>query len=460
MAWEPQPGPQAEAIVCTWCTELFFGGARGGGKSDYLLADYLQDVGKYGRNWQGVIFRRTYPELQEIVKRSQDLYKPTGATWREQDKEWRWPNGATLHLRYLEHSRDASRYQGHEYQWIGFDELTQWPSDEGYRMIMACLRCSRAEVATKRIRASGNPGGPGHQWVKARFIDAAPLGLTPIQDPITGMWRMYVPARVTDNKILLSQDPSYVERLKGVGSAALVRSWLDGDWNQISGAYYTEFNEAHIVHPHEIPSTWTKFRSLDWGSSRPFSVGWYAISDGTREYPKNAIIKYREWYGASAPNVGLKLPVEMVAQGILARGPEKIDYSIADPAIFQSDGGPSIAETFKTHGVLFRPGDNKRIAGWEQIRSRLVGEDNRPMLFFFSTCRDTIRTLPSAQHDSVKAEDIDTDGEDHALDELRYACMSRPYVKPNQVAKKPRTVHEMTLNDLWQSNKHRRENRV
>lgn len=459
--WEPQPGPQAEAIVATWCQIAFYGGARGGGKSEYLIADYLQDVHKYGRNWQGVIFRRTYPELQEVIKRTHDLYPQTGATWREQDKEWRWPNGATLHLRYLEHPRDASRYQGHEYQWIGWDELTQWASDEAYRMIMACLRCSRADVPTKRIRASGNPGGPGHQWVKALFIDNNPLGFEPFKDPQSGMWTMFIPAKVTDNKILLERDPEYINRLKGVGSEALVRSWLDGDWNQVTGAYYTEFNVSHIIQPHELDKSWVRFRSIDWGSARPFSVGWYVISDGSdARYPKNAIIKYREWYGASSPNVGLKLPVEMVAQGILARGPEKIDYSISDPAIFQTDGGPSIAETFKRHGVLFRPGDNKRVAGWEQIRSRLIGEDNKPMLYFFSTCTDTIRTLPAAQHSSAKPEDIDTDGEDHALDELRYACMSRPYARPIVAPKKMRFTNEMCLNELWDSNKPKREHRI
>ena len=451
--WTPQPGPQAEAIVATWCTELFFGGARGGGKSDFLLGDYLQDVQRYGKHWSGIIFRRTYPELQELIKRSHALYSQTGAVWREADKEWHWPNGASFKLRYLEAVRDASRYQGHEYQWVGWDELTQWSSDEAYRMLLACLRCSQADVPTKRVRSSGNPGGPGHAWVKTRFVGHSPLGFEPITDSETKLVRMYLPARVSDNRILLERDPTYIDRLKGVGSQELVRAWLEGDWNVVQGAYFSEFSEQHIIQPVKIANHLLKFRSLDWGSMRPFSVGWYAVSDGSiGSIPSGALIKYREWYGGSAPNVGLKLRVEEVAAGIkLRQSPdEEFAYSVADPAIFSEDGGPSIAETFRKSGVVFRPGDNKRLPGWQQVRSRLVGLDGKPMLYLFSTCRDTIRTLPALQHDDARPEDINTEGDDHAADELRYACMSRPYMKSAPVFEPIRSIHEATLDELWE----------
>ena len=118
-AWRPQEGPQLEAVLATWADELFFGGARGGGKSDFLLGDFLQDVPRYGRNWQGILFRRTYPELQEIILRTNAIFPRTGAKWHEQRREWEWPNGAKLRMRYLERNADASRYQGHQYTWIG-----------------------------------------------------------------------------------------------------------------------------------------------------------------------------------------------------------------------------------------------------------------------------------------------------------------------------------------------------
>lgn len=459
--WAPQPGPQAEAITATWCGEVFFGGARGGGKSDFLIGDFLQDVERYAANWQGVLFRRTYPELQEIINRTHRIFPASGATWKEQAKEWRWPNKACLRMRYIERPNDASRYQGHQYTWIGWDELTQHPSREAYDMLKACLRWSDAEVKTKRIRASGNPGGAGHGWVREYFIDAHPSGFVPFDDPKTKMSRMYIPSRVWDNRILLTQDPGYLDRLQGVGSDALVRAWLDGDWNAIAGAYFTEFRDIHIRAPFEIPAHWTRFRAFDWGSARPFACGWFAVSDGTIPgIPKGALVLYREWYGGSAANVGLKMTAGAVADGILAREAdgEKITYSVADPAIFTEDGGPSIGEEMAKRGVRFRPADNARVAGWSQLRQRLVGEE-LPMIFFFSTCAHTIRTLPLLQHDDKKPEDINTEADDHCADMVRYGCMSRPWARIAKKIEPMRNMHDLTLDELYKKEAQRAKRR-
>jgi hypothetical protein len=449
-AWSPQLGPQTEAISATWCHELFFGGARGGGKSDYLLGDYLQDVNKYGENWQGILFRRTYPELKALIERSQAIYPATGAKWYEADKEWWWPNGAGLRMRYLERYADTMNYQGHQYPWMGFDELTNWPDDQAYLALQACNRWVPCPIPTKRIRCSGNPGGPGHQWVKDRFVDINRLGHTPFQDPETLKWRMFIPSKVQDNKLLLQNDPYYINTLRGVGSAALVKAWLDGDWDIVAGAYFTEFGAQHIVDPCYIPANWVRFGSFDWGSAKPFSFGWWAVSDGElRQFPKGAIVRYREWYGAAGPNSGLKLHVPDVAKGIVERSlGDKLAYSVADPSIWKEDGGPSIFEQMRLRGVNFRPADNSRIAGWESLRARLVGEDDRPMIYFFSSCKDSIRTLPALQHDENNPEDIDTDGEDHAADDIRYACMSRPYTRPRLPPKVVKTIANLTTSDL------------
>lgn len=435
--WSPQPGPQAEAIAADWCPELLYGGARGGGKTDYLLGDWLQDVETYGALWQGIAFRRTYdPELRETMRRAHQVFPDAGGSWSESDREWRWSNGAILRLRYLERPEDAQRYQGHAYTWIGWDELTQWPSDEGYRKMFATLRSAGGPVPTKRVRSTANPGGAGHQWVKARLIDPAPGGFRPFVDDVTGIERMFIPSRVWDNRLLLAADPGYADRLRGVGSAALVRAWLDGDWSVIEGAFFDCWRtDLHVVEPHELPAHWTRFRTMDWGSAKPFSVGWYAVSDGELpQYPRGALIRYREWYGSKAPNVGLKLTTEEVADGIVDRERgDKITYGKCDPSMFIEDGGPSIAETmfrYTKRTLSWQPADNKRLPGWTQVRQRLVGFDGRPMLYVFSTCTDLIRTLPALQHDEKKPEDVDTEGEDHAGDELRYACMSRPFTAP------------------------------
>jgi len=442
--WSPQPGPQLAAIEAAWCDELFFGGARGGGKSDYLIGDYLADGGSYGQEWRGILFRRTYPELEEIISRSKSIVPATfpGSEWKESDKTWTLPTGATLRLRYVERDDDASRYQGHQYSWIGFDELTNWSSPNAYKALMATLRNGTMMIQNKRVRSSGNPGGPGHQWVKTRFVDPAPAGYVPFLDPTTGMRRMFIPSRVGDNAILLAHDPGYVDRLRGVGSDELVRAWLDGDWSVIAGAFFDNWlTSKHVVRPFAIPPQWPRFRCGDWGSARPFAFYWIAVAtddltiDGVT-IKRGCLVVYREWYGMKdgEPNVGLKMPAEEVGAGIRKREVgDEVRSGVLDPAAFASDGGPSIAERMK---VRFSPADNKRVrnsgamGGWDQVRARLDGEDGYPMLVFFSTCTHAIRTIPALQHDTLRPEDVDTSAEDHAGDAIRYGCMSRPYARP------------------------------
>jgi hypothetical protein len=455
MAWAAQPGPQYDAIEATWCRELLYGGARGGGKSDYLLADFLQDVPTYSKAWQGILIRRTYPELLQLIRRAREMFPATGATERDEGREWTWPNGAGLIMRYAERETDVGRYQGHEFAWIGWDELTQWATPEAYLRMFANLRMA---PPTKRVRASANPGGHGHSWVKARFIDPAPTGYQPIRDEATGEERMFIPARVGDNQILLARDPAYVNRLRGVGSEQLVRAWLLGDWSVIEGAFFGDVwsSEKHVIRPFTPPAHWLRFVGFDWGSAAPFAVGWWCVSDGNRLpdgrlYPTGAIIQYREWYGASAPNVGLKLTAEQVADGIVQREigeAGKITYRVADPSCWKVDGGPSIAERMAKRHVVFGPADNSRINGWDQLRARLLGDDY-PMLYVFATCVDLIRTLPAVQHDEDHPEDVDSDGEDHAPDAARYACMSRPFTRKLPHVGPMRGVGEMTIDEAW-----------
>lgn len=424
------------------------GAHDGGGKSDFLLGDYLQDVPAYGAAWRGILLRRTYPELQELVVRSREMYPQTGATWHEADKEWTWPNGAYLRLRYLEREADASRYQGHQYTWIGFDELGQWPSDTAYRQLFACLR-SAFDVPVKRVRATGNPGGPGHQWIRARFIDPARTGYRIVRDDLAPWDRMFIPSRVQDNRVLLDADPEYIDRLRGSGSAELVKAWLDGDWDVVAGAFFGEWDASkHVIAPLTIPAHWLRFRSFDWGSAHPFCCLWFAVSDGDLpRIPRGALVVYREWYGqvAGKPNVGLKMTAEEVADGIVSRETgDKIAYGVADPAIFAEDGGPSIAERMMRRGTVWRAADNKRVAargamgGWDLVRARLKGIDGKPMLYIYETCRDLIRTLPALQHDTSRPEDLDSDGEDHAADTLRYGLSSRPWTPPIVAVPTPR----------------------
>lgn len=467
--WAPQPGPQADAITATWCGELFYGGAAGGGKSDFLLGDYLQDVPTYGPAWRGVIFRRTFPELEELLVRAREIYPSTGAGWNEVKRTWTWSNGATLKMRYQESDADVTRYQGHQYTWIGYDELTQWASLYGYRYLRGRLR-SAHKVPTKRMRAAANPGGAGHLEVKTYFIDPAPMGYTPILDPATGMERMFVPAKLKDNASLMIADPTYEGRLRGLGGN-LAKAMADGDWSIIEGAFFDCWAlHRHVVTPFEIPKDWTRFRSGDWGSAKPFSFGWWAIvpddyqlPDG-RVLPRGCLVRYREWYGCKPgePNTGLKLTAEAVGRRLweIERDMPALTYGVLDPAAYAEDGGPSIAERIyrgSENKIMFRKADNARVGqrgamgGWDAMRARMVGDvDERPMVVCFSTCLDSIRTIPVLQHDDARPEDLDTDGEDHAGDEWRYACMSRPFSRTHkkEAPRAIRTLNQMSINEV------------
>lgn len=470
-AWRAQAGPQLDAIRKPWVDELLYGGAVGGGKSDFLLGDFAQDVPTAaGPFWHGILFRKTYPQLEELISRSKEIY-PTWfdpnnrglVTWLAGDKMWRWKNGSTLKLRFLENDDDWMEYHGHQYGWMGYDELTTWASPNNYMKLKARLRSASEHVKYRRIRCSSNPGGPGHLWVREYFgIDRHPKGgVLLTADDKSRMTRMFIASRLQDNKILMQNDPSYIDRLQSLGSPALVKAWLEGDWSVIQGQYFSEFSTTkHVIAPFEIPATWTRFRCMDWGSAAPFAVYWIAISDGQmtldgRVYPKGAMIVYREWYGAEIQNgkwVGVKMTAEEVGEGIAKRdGEEEINDSVIDPAAWQQNGGPSIVERMAraTNGkIMFRRGDNKRIPGWDMVRERLRGGPEGPMLYFFFTCPEIIRTLPGLQHDPMKAEDVDTDGEDHGPDALRYGCMSRPWVSEVPKPPEPKALG-YKLDDLW-----------
>lgn len=435
IAWRPQRGPQTAFLACP-VFEVFFGGARGGGKTDAVLGEWAVHADRHGKDAIGLMIRRSRVELTETFERARAIYTPLGAQFTTMPMRVVMPGGGRLTFAYLERDADAEAYQGHSYTRVYVEEAGNFPSPAPILKLFATLR-SGAGVPC-RIRLTGNPGGPGHQWVKARYIDPAPLGWKVVADE-AGLERVYIPSRVGDNRHL---DESYVARLRASGSPELVRAWLEGDFSVVSGAFFPEFNaRTHIVPAQSLPPRWARFRAMDWGSARPFSVGWYAVSDGELpQFPRGALVRYREWYGSNGqPNVGLRKTAEEVAEEIRKREqgdlPDKQRMlGVADPAIFAEDGGPSIAERMHRCGVMFRPADNKRVpqhgalGGWDQVRARLRGDGERPALYLFDTCRDLIRTLPALQHDAARPEDLDTDGEDHAADELRYACMSRPYV--------------------------------
>jgi hypothetical protein len=471
IVWQPQEGPQEALITCpAW--ETFFGGARGGGKTDAVLGEFIGHAQKYGEAASGLVVRRTRTELLDTIERSRQIYTRLGAKFNQTDALWRFPNGARLQFIYLEQDSDADRYQGRSVTRLYIEEAGTFPSEKPILKLIACVRSGRG-VPTRLIM-TGNPGGPGQHWLKARYIDPAPQGYqifereydNPFDKTTLKRSWCFIPSKVSDNKYL---GADYVAGLQMIGSPALVRAMLLGDWDAVEGAFFDCWDQTrHVVSPFTIPQDWYRFRSMDWGSASPFSVGWWAVAGdvypidragggGNLVLPRGCLVRYREWYGASAPNVGLKLTAEQVALGILEREHEsehKIQ-GVLDPSAFKEDGGPSIAERMAVLGVHFRGADNKRVGtlgalgGWDQMRNRLVGDaDGNPMAVCFNTCVDSIRTIPVLQHDADRPEDVNTESEDHAPDEWRYACMSRPYVKT-----KPAKDRDKRFKDYTHANK-------
>lgn len=298
------------------------------------------------------------------------------------------------------------------------------------------------------------------------------------------MRRQFIKARMKDNPSLLEADPDYDDKLSGLGSPALVRAMRDGDWNVVEGAFFPEWEEArHVLRPVELPLFWTRFRSGDWGSAKPYSFRWWAVASDDWQHPdgvvvpRGALLAYRELYGIRIkpdggfdPDVGVKETAGEVARKILTlegaafddqgemtiKPSEKIEYGVIDPAAWASDSGPSIGERMAKAGVWLAKADNKRISqhgavgGHDQFRARLKGDgDGRPMIYWFSTNVHAIRTIPALQHDPIRAEDVNTHMEDHCYDDSRYACMSRPYKAkpPKQPAtsslKRPQTMADL-----------------
>lgn len=435
--FEPNPGPQMALLSCP-IEEVFFGGARGGGKTFGFLGDWISHAYEYGAHARGIFFRRTNDELDEVQRVATLLFVPLGASYHTQKRIWTFSNGATIKLRFLDRDAHADKYQGHSYTWIAFDELTNWASPTPLDKLRACLRSGEAPIP-KSLRLSGNPGGVGHNWVKARYIDPAPP-FTPIYDKEVDSWRVFIPSRLEDNPSLTLNDPDYWKRVvaSANGNQALIDAWRWGSWDIVAGGMFDDVfrREKHVLEPFEVPSTWYVDRSFDWGSSKPFAVCWWAEADGTiapngKTYPPGTLFMINEWYGWNGkPNEGCKMLASEIAEGILEREAEMgIDVAAgpADSSIFDSENGNCIAEDMAERGVYWTRADKSpgsRKAGWEKMRNRFKAAWEFPMedpgLFFFSNCIHAIRTIPVLPRDPKKTDDVDTNADDHQGDSCRY----------------------------------------
>lgn len=468
VAWAPQPGSQVAFLTCP-IFELLYEGTRGPGKTDALLMDFGRDVGRgHGEAWRGILFRQTYPQLADVIAKTKKWFWHIwpNAQYNEAQHFWRWPSGEMLLLRQFKSDDDYWNYHGHEYPWIGWEELCNWPTYTGYKRMMSCCRSSEQGVP-KRYRATTNPYGPGHNWVKHRFELPARRG-KPIVDAVDEDGnpeppRVAIHGNIHENKIMLEADPGYIDRIRAAArNEAERKAWIEGSWDIVAGGMFDDVWEPahHVVPAFDIPDSWTVFRSFDWGSSAPFSVGWWAKSDGSdvllrdgtwRSTVRGDLFRVGEWYGWNKkPNEGLRMLATDVAKGIVEREVKwgwrngnltRVQAGPADSAIFNWENGVSIADDMAKRvrldngqvyqGVHFTPADKRpgsRKTGWEQMRKVLkqaLPNENgapreKPGLFVFESCEEFQRTVPVLPRDEKDPDDVDTEAEDHIADETRY----------------------------------------
>ncbi len=426
--WIAQPGSQVAFLSCP-VFECLLQGTRGGGKTDALLMDFAREVGKgYGAAWRGAIFRLTYPQLADVVSKSKRWFHLIfpGAKFNESTYSWAFPGGEQLFFRYGVNADSYWNYHGHEYPWLGFEELTNWRTADFFEAMLSTCRSSVAGVP-KRVRATTNPFGVGHGWVKERYkIGVLPPGSL-IGDGVRQ--RTQIRSTIWENSYLLAADPGYVDSLKKISDPNRRKAWLDGDWEIHVGSFLEAVWDPsrHVVNPFYIPSSWRVWKGFDWGYGHPYAALWLAMN------PDGVIYVWRELYGyGGRPNVGSREDAGTVAKKINAieendaRNGYEYRANLADPAIFSPTGvgGPSVATAMRQAGVKWIPawnGKGSRINGAAEI-VRLLAEDK---LKFFSTCKHCIRTIPSLDPDPLNPEDVDSDEEDHLWDALRYAVMRK-----------------------------------
>lgn len=482
VGWMPQPGSQQLFLTCP-IFETLFEGTRGPGKTDALIMDFAQHCGTkkilpdgrpwagFGDAWRGILFRQTFPQLADVIVKTKKWLPKLfpNIKYNESKSTWHWATGETLRLSYIQREADYWNYHGHEYPWIGFEELTTWPEPTVYLKMMSCCRSSdpRLPQWLRKFRSTTNPSGRGHNWVRSRFnLPIPPERIVGplIRDNREGVSkrdrqpdRIAIHGHLSENKILELNDPGYRARIiASARNKSELAAWIDGSWDIVAGGMFDDVWDAkyHVLPDFVVPRSWRIDRSFDWGSSAPFSVGWWARSDGTdlvlpdgrvRSTVRGDLFRIGEWYGwTGRPNEGLRMMATDVSKGIIEREimwgiHGRVKPGVADSSIFTVENGSSIVHSMAKpvrignnvyDGPRWFPADKRpgsRKVGWEQVRIMLLNaipKDGRPReqpgLFVTERCEQFRRTIPVLPRDDKDPDDVDTSAEDHVADETRY----------------------------------------
>jgi hypothetical protein len=477
VVWEPLPGSQVMALDSR-CDHTLYYGTRGNGKTEVQLMRFRRRVGLgYGKFWRGVIFDQEYKNLDDLIARSKRLFPlfDDGAEFKSSNDQlkWVWPTGEELLFRVAAKVADYDKYHGHEYPFIGWNELTKYSDNRVYFKMMSCNRTSFDPKVDSpdpanplpnipcEVFSTTNPNGPGHNWVKREFISPAPVGTvyrkklvvelndnekqeyTIKQIAIFGSWK--------ENPKLPANYPATL-LMAANGDKAIVAAWLNANWNIVAGGAFDDkwVPKIHVKPRFVIPESWHIDRVFDWGSSTPFHVGWWAEADGTEAIledgtkfcpaPKSLIL-FHELYGTReiGTNVGLKLSARDVAVLIKKR---EIDLMERGWILQQPSPGPAdnqisnvrevdtdtIERKMAEEGVRWLESDKAPgtlAIGMQLVRDRLEAavRQEGPALYVMEHCRATLEIFPVLARDPDKPDQVANGGEDHPWDTMRYRVL-------------------------------------
>jgi hypothetical protein len=466
--------PKQKVAWRTKATEILYGGAAGGGKSHAMRAIAIYWCSRIP-GLQVYLFRRLSGDLAKNHMEGPTSFpvmldkavKKKEVKINYSNSSINFTNGSRIHLCHCQHEKDMYKYQGAEIHLLLIDELTHF-TEKIYRFLRGRVRLGGLQVPDKyrylfpRILNGTNPGNIGHNWVKMTFVDYAPVGMIRrASRKEGGMLRQFIPALLADNQALMQNDPDYGIRLEGLGNEALVKAMLEGDWDIVAGGAFDDVwkRDRHVIEPFKIPPNWYVDRAFDWGSSHPFSVGWWAESNGeevklhdgtTRSFPRGTLFRVNEWYGWNGrPNVGKKMLASEIARGIKEREAKMRNMAgfkgvrfrpgPADNSINDVENGQCIANDMKKEGVAWTRSDKaagSRLNGLELCRGRLKAATRFPMeepgLFVFKGCLQSIRTIPTLPRDEKNMDDVDSNAEDHIYDEWRYRVLKPKHTATSQ----------------------------